>query len=82
MALVGVLIGATISPESISSFPNKFWISERDYIADLYRLKNPAIDSIIKQTGLEEYQFKKIQILSKGYRQRKALKILFLQLDE
>ena len=43
------------------------------YIADLYRLKNPPIESIIKQTGLEEYQFKKIQILSKGYRQRVGL---------
>ena len=43
------------------------------YVADLYRLKNPPIESIIKQTGLEEYQFKKIQILSKGYRQRVGL---------
>ena len=43
------------------------------YIADLYRLKNPPVESIIKQTGLGEYQFKKIQILSKGYRQRVGL---------
>ena len=43
------------------------------YIADLYRLKNPPLESIIKQTGLKEYQFKQIQILSKGYRQRVGL---------
>jgi len=43
------------------------------YTADLYRLANPKIESLIKQTGLIEYKHKKIQTLSKGYKQRVGL---------
>ena len=40
------------------------------YTADLYRLVNPKIEELIKQIGLSEYKHKKIQTLSKGYKQR------------
>jgi ABC-2 type transport system ATP-binding protein len=43
------------------------------YIADLYRLVNPKIEELIKQIGLSEYKHKKIQTLSKGYKQRVGL---------
>ena len=43
------------------------------YTADLYRLENPKIEDLIKQMGLNEYKHKKIQTLSKGYKQRVGL---------
>ena len=43
------------------------------YVADLYRLKNPPIENLMEQIGLNDYQYKKIQTLSKGYRQRVGL---------
>ena len=43
------------------------------YTADLYRLINPKIEELIKQIGLSEYKHKKIQTLSKGYKQRVGL---------
>ena len=43
------------------------------YTADLYRLVNPKIEDLIKQVGLSEYKHKKIQTLSKGYKQRVGL---------
>ncbi|MDC3241089.1 ATP-binding cassette domain-containing protein [Flavobacteriaceae bacterium] len=43
------------------------------YVADLYRLKNPPIVPLMEQTGLLEHQTKKIQTLSKGYKQRVGL---------
>ena len=43
------------------------------YVSGLYRLKDPPIDRLMKQTGLFEYRRKKIQTLSKGYKQRVGL---------
>ena len=43
------------------------------YVSGLYRLKDPPIDRLMKQTGLLEYRRKKIQTLSKGYKQRVGL---------
>jgi len=43
------------------------------YTANLYRLVNPKIEDLIKQIGLNEYKHKKIQTLSKGYKQRVGL---------
>ncbi|MDA9851995.1 ATP-binding cassette domain-containing protein [Flavobacteriaceae bacterium] len=43
------------------------------YVADLYRLKNPPIVPLMEQTGLLKHQTKKIQTLSKGYKQRVGL---------
>ena len=43
------------------------------YVSGIYRLKDPPIDRLMKQTGLLEYRRKKIQTLSKGYKQRVGL---------
>ena len=43
------------------------------YVSNLYRLKDPPIERLMEQTGLIEYQIKKIQTLSKGYKQRVGL---------
>ena len=43
------------------------------YTSNLYRLVNPEIEDLIKQIGLNEYKHKKIQTLSKGYKQRVGL---------
>jgi ABC-2 type transport system ATP-binding protein len=43
------------------------------YVSGLYRLQNPPVEELLKQTGLLEYQNKKIEILSKGYKQRVGL---------
>ena len=43
------------------------------YVSCLYRIKDPPIDRLMKQTGLLEYRRKKIQTLSKGYKQRIGL---------
>ena len=43
------------------------------YVSNLYRLKDPPIERLMEQTGLLEYQIKKIQTLSKGYKQRVGL---------
>ena len=43
------------------------------YTSNLYRLVNPKIEDLIKQIGLNEYKHKKIQTLSKGYKQRVGL---------
>jgi len=43
------------------------------YVSSLYRLKDPPIYRLMKQTGLLEYREKKIQTLSKGYKQRVGL---------
>ena len=43
------------------------------YVSSLYRLKDPPIYRLMKQTGLLEYRGKKIQTLSKGYKQRVGL---------
>jgi len=43
------------------------------YVSRLYRLQNPPVEELLKQTGLLEYQNKKIEILSKGYKQRVGL---------
>ena len=43
------------------------------HVAELYQIKNPPIKELLKLTGLEEHEYKKIQILSKGYKQRVGL---------
>ena len=43
------------------------------YVSGLYRLQNPPVEELLKQTGLLEYQNKKIETLSKGYKQRVGL---------
>ena len=54
-------------------YPEMYVKEYLQYVADLYRLKNPPIDQLMKQTGLLDHQKKKIQTLSKGYKQRVGL---------
>ncbi len=54
-------------------YPDMYVKEYIKYIADLYRLKNPSIENLIKQMGLQDCQYNKIQTLSKGYRQRVGL---------
>ena len=54
-------------------YPEMFVKEYLLYISGLYRLKNPPIEGLLKQTGLLDYQNKKIETLSKGYRQRVGL---------
>lgn len=54
-------------------YPEMYVKEYLQYVADLYRLKNPPIDQLMEQTGLLEHQKKKIQTLSKGYKQRVGL---------
>lgn len=54
-------------------YPEMYVKEYLQYVADLYRLKNPPIDQLMEQTGLLDHQKKKIQTLSKGYKQRVGL---------
>ena len=54
-------------------YPEMYVKEYLQYVADLYRLKNPTIDQLMEQTGLLDHQKKKIQTLSKGYKQRVGL---------
>lgn len=54
-------------------YPEMYVKEYLQYVADLYRLKNPPIDQLMEQTGLLDHQKKKIQALSKGYKQRVGL---------
>ena len=54
-------------------YPEMYVEEYLQYVADLYRLKNPPIDQLMEQTGLLDHQKKKIQTLSKGYKQRVGL---------
>lgn len=54
-------------------YPEMYVKEYLQYVADLYRLKNPPIDQLMEQTGLIDHQKKKIQTLSKGYKQRVGL---------
>ena len=56
--------------------PLYFDMYVREYLkfnAALHHLKNPAIEDLIERTGLGQEAHKKIQVLSKGYRQRVGL---------
>ena len=43
------------------------------FVGDLYGLNNPPFEKVIEKTGLAEHIHKKIEILSKGYKQRVGL---------
>ena len=53
---------------------NEMYVGEYlKYIGSLYKLKNPPYKDILQKTGLLDHHQKKIQTLSKGYRQRVGL---------
>ena len=53
---------------------NEMYVGEYlKYMGRLYKLKNPPYKNILQKTGLLDHHQKKIQTLSKGYRQRLGL---------
>jgi len=60
-------------PELNPLYPEMYVKEYFHFVSSLYRIKDPPIDRLMEQTGLLEYQRKKIQTLSKGYKQRVGL---------
>lgn len=44
-----------------------------NFVGDLYGLKKTPVEEVISKTGLQEHSLKKIETLSKGYKQRVGL---------
>lgn len=59
-------------------YPEMYVKEYLDYVAELYRLKNAPVEALINQTGLVDHRKKKIQTLSKGYKQRVGLSAALL----
>ncbi|MDR2805923.1 MAG: ABC transporter ATP-binding protein [Dysgonamonadaceae bacterium] len=62
-------------PENNPLYDDMYVLEYLDYVAGLYCLDNrdARVDEIIRQTGLQPEAHKKIEQLSKGYRQRVGL---------
>ena len=60
-------------PENNPLYPEMYVKEYLKFVGDLYGLKNPPFEKVIKKTGLAEHLHKKIEILSKGYKQRVGL---------
>ena len=60
-------------PENNPLYPEMFVAEYLQYSADLYRISNPPLIEIISKTGLENHSQKKINTLSKGFKQRVGL---------
>ena len=60
-------------PENNPLYPEMFVAEYLQYSADLYRISNPPLIDIISKTGLENHSQKKINTLSKGFKQRVGL---------
>ena len=60
-------------PENNPLYPEMFVAEYLQYSADLYRISNPPLMDIIRKTGLENHSQKKINTLSKGFKQRVGL---------
>jgi len=60
-------------PENNPLYPEMYVKEYLQYVGRLYSLKNPPLDAVIRQTGLENHAHQKIETLSKGYKQRVGL---------
>jgi ABC-2 type transport system ATP-binding protein len=62
-------------PEHNPLYPEMYVKEYLEYVGGIYKIKNKQqlIKEIVKKTGLEKEQHKKIVALSKGYRQRVGL---------
>ena len=57
-------------PENNPLYPEMFVREYLMYVGRLYQIKNPNIEGVIEKTGLSGHQSKKINFLSKGFKQR------------
>lgn len=60
-------------PENNPLYKDLFVSEYLFFVAKLYKIKNPNIEQIILDTGLNEYKNYKIEKLSKGFKQRVGL---------
>ena len=60
-------------PENNPLYPEMYVKEYLKFVGDLYGLKNPPFEKVIEKTGLAEHIHEKIEILSKGYKQRVGL---------
>ena len=60
-------------PENNPLYPEMYVKEYLKFVGDLYGLKTPPFEEVIEKTGLAEHLHKKIEILSKGYKQRVGL---------
>lgn len=60
-------------PENNPLYLDMYVAEYLNFTADIYGLKREQVESVIKKTGLTNERYKKIDTLSKGYRQRVGL---------
>lgn len=60
-------------PENNPLYPEMYVKEYLKFVGDLYALQKPPVLEVIEKTGLGEHAFKKIGVLSKGYKQRVGL---------
>jgi ABC-2 type transport system ATP-binding protein len=60
-------------PENNPLYPEMYVKEYLKFVGDLYALQKPPVLEVIEKTGLGEHAYKKIGVLSKGYKQRVGL---------
>lgn len=60
-------------PENNPLYPEMYVKEYLKFVGDLYALQKPPVLEVIEKTGLVEHAYKKIGVLSKGYKQRVGL---------
>ena len=60
-------------PENNPLYPEMYVKEYLKFVGDLYGLKKTPLEEVIEKTGLLEHLYKKIETLSKGYKQRVGL---------
>lgn len=60
-------------PENNPLYPEMYVKEYLNFVGDLYALQKPPVQEVIEKTELEEHAYKKIGVLSKGYKQRVGL---------
>ena len=60
-------------PENNPRYPEMYVKEYLKFVGAIYGLKKPPFEEVIEKTGLAEHLHKKIEILSKGYKQRVGL---------
>ncbi len=60
-------------PENNPLYPEMYVKEYLKFVGDLYGLKKPPFEEVIEKTGLTDHLHKKIETLSKGYKQRLGL---------